>query len=222
MNNILIVDDNEKLRDDLCDWLTGDGFMVSSTTDGVSGMDLFLDKLPDLVIAEIDLARLNGFEFLAKIREISGGLPPIFIFLTARSRMIDMRRGMSYGADDYLFKPVSKADLLSAVKTRLAIRHRLIQGVTFNANIQSSLNVPFNLHQVDVILKKLSKTEIKILKVVSEEMSTAEIARLLYVSPKTVENHRHNISRKLHLKGGHSVMSLAFKLRPILASLGKL
>jgi len=221
MNNILIVDDNEKLRDDLCDWLTGDGFMVSSTTDGVSGMDLFLDKLPDLVIAEIDLARLNGFEFLAKIREISGGLPPIFIFLTARSRMNDMRRGMSCGADDFLFKPVSRTDLINAVNTRLSIRKRLVQGITFNASIQSTMSTPFNLAEVDAMLDKLSKTELKILKFIAEEKSTIEIAQMLYVSPKTVENHRHGIARKLALKGSHSVLSLALKLRTVLVSKGE-
>lgn len=219
MYSILIIDQDSKSRDELFEWLTDDGFHVSMASDGVSGVNLFLEKLPDLLIADTDLPGLNGYDLLKKIREITGGLPPVFIFLSSKSRMLDMRKGMIHGADDFLFKPVSKADLINAVNTRLSIRKRLVQGITFNASLQSTMSSPFNLNEVDAMLDKLSKTELRILKFISEEKSSAEIALILYISPKTVENHRHSIARKLSLKGSHSVLSLALKLRSVLGSM---
>lgn len=214
----MIIDQDSRSRDELFEWLTADGFRVITASDGVSGLNLFLENLPDLVIADTELPGLNGYELLKKIRDITGGLPPVFIFLSSKSRMIDMRKGMINGADDFLFRPFSKADLINAVNTRLSIRKRLVQGITFNASLQSTMSTPFNLAEVDAMLDKLSKTELRILKFISEEKSSAEIAQVLYVSPKTVENHRHSIARKLALKGSHSVLSLALKLRSVLAS----
>jgi len=175
----MIIDQDGKSRDELFEWLTDDGFNVFMASDGVSGVNLFLEKLPDLVISETDLPGVNGFDLLKKIREITGGLPPVFIFLTSKSRLNDMRRGMSCGADDFLFKPVSRTDLINAVNTRLSIRKRLVQGITFNASIQSTMSTPFNLAEVDAMLDKLSKTELKILKFIAEEKSTIEIAQML-------------------------------------------
>ena len=68
--------------------------------------------------------------------------------------------------------------------------------------------------EAEEILSKLSKSEKRILYYVAQGKSTQEIANLINLSPKTVENHRHHISKKLDLKGGHSVLTLALKIKP--------
>lgn len=222
MYNLLIIDGDEKLRAELEEWLVADGYGVRTAADGVSAMNQFLERLPDLIISDMELPGLSGSEFLQKIRDLTDGLPPVFIFLTAKSGISYFRKGMSFGADDCLLKPLSRADLLNAVSMRLSLRKGLIQGITFNAANPSGSSVQLNISEVNSMLKKLSKTEMKIFRYVAEEKSTAEIAGLLYVSPKTVENHRHSISRKLKLKGGYSVLTMALKLKPVLSALDDL
>jgi DNA-binding NarL/FixJ family response regulator len=128
---------------------------------------------------------------------------------------------MNLGADDYLLKPVTRKDLMTAVKVRLSHRQQILEAIRKQSSdatgdVNSS---EYDEESVKAMLAQLSKTEKKVFYFVSQEKSTAEIATLLYVSPKTVENHRHNISKKLKLKGGHSVLALALKTKPILSRL---
>jgi DNA-binding NarL/FixJ family response regulator len=120
------------------------------------------------------------------------------------------------GADDYLTKPVNSTDLLAAIEIRLSQRDKLLNELSDRIN--KSLNDKLDMSKEDAekIIGRLSKSELRILYYVAQEKSTQEIADLIFLSPKTVENHRHNISKKLDLKGGHSVLTLALKIKPYL------
>jgi DNA-binding CsgD family transcriptional regulator len=114
---------------------------------------------------------------------------------------------------------VNRKDLLSAIETRLKQRTKVLEEM--NRRINESINgaLDFGFDEVQALLSRLSKSERKVLYYVSLEKSTSEIADLLFISPKTVENHRHNISKKLDLKGGHSVLALALKIKPHLGNI---
>jgi DNA-binding NarL/FixJ family response regulator len=219
MNKVLIIEDEEILRQNLRDILDLEGYEVKVAPNGMDGIELYNIEQPDLVLCDIKMPKMDGFDVLNTIRDLPGGLTTAFIFLSAKVEHDDIRSGMNLGADDYLLKPVNRKDLLSAIETRLKQRAKVLEEM--NRRINESINgvLDFGFDEVQALLSRLSKSERKVLYYVSLEKSTSEIADLLFISPKTVENHRHNISKKLDLKGGHSVLALALKIKPHLGNI---
>jgi DNA-binding NarL/FixJ family response regulator len=219
MNKVLIIEDEEILRQNLRDILDLEGYEVKVAPNGMDGIELYNIEQPDLVLCDIKMPKMDGFDVLKTIRDLPGGLTTAFIFLSAKVEHDDIRSGMNLGADDYLLKPVNRKDLLSAIETRLKQRSKVLEEM--NRRINDSINgaLDFGFDEVQALLSRLSKSERKVLYYVSLEKSTSEIADLLFISPKTVENHRHNISKKLDLKGGHSVLALALKIKPHLGNI---
>lgn len=219
MNKVLIIEDEEILRQNLRDILDLEGYEVKVASNGMDGIELFNIEQPDLVLCDIKMPKMDGFDVLKTIRDLPGGLTTAFIFLSAKVEHDDIRSGMNLGADDYLIKPVNRKDLLTAIETRLKQRSKVLEEM--NRRINDSINgvLDFGFDEVQALLSRLSKSERKVLYYVSLEKSTSEIADLLFISPKTVENHRHNISKKLDLKGGHSVLALALKIKPHLGNI---
>jgi|JI10StandDraft_1071094.scaffolds.fasta_scaffold54232_2 diguanylate cyclase len=219
MNKVLIIEDEEVLRQNLRDILDLEGYEVKVAPNGMDGIELYNIEQPDLVLCDIKMPKMDGFDVLKTIRDLPGGLTTAFIFLSAKVEHDDIRSGMNLGADDYLLKPVNRKDLLSAIETRLKQRTKVLEEM--NRRINDSINgaLDFGFDEVQALLSRLSKSERKVLYYVSLEKSTSEIADLLFISPKTVENHRHNISKKLDLKGGHSVLALALKIKPHLGNI---
>jgi DNA-binding NarL/FixJ family response regulator len=115
-----------------------------------------------------------------------------------------------------LTKPISNRDLIRAVEVRLSLRAKLLKEVS--KRVENSIQEDRVISQEDAesILGNLSKSELRVLYHVAQEKSTQEIADKIFLSQKTIENHRHNISKKLNLRGGHSVMALALKIKPYL------
>ena len=219
MAEILIIDDEKAIRKTLMEILSFEGYKVDEASDGEEGLKKFKEKTYDLVLCDIKMPKMDGFDVLKTIRDLPGGLTTAFIFLSAKVEHDDIRSGMNLGADDYLLKPVNRKDLLSAIETRLKQRTKVLEEM--NRRINDSINgaLDFGFDEVQALLSRLSKSERKVLYYVSLEKSTSEIADLLFISPKTVENHRHNISKKLDLKGGHSVLALALKIKPHLGNI---
>ncbi len=125
MAKILIIEDEQLVRESICDLLTLHGFEISSAGDGLTGLGLARQLQPDLIICDITMPGLNGHEVLVALQADpeTSGIP--FIFLTAKSDMEDLRRGMKLGADDYLSKPVIIDELTAAVKARLTRYHKI-------------------------------------------------------------------------------------------------
>lgn len=119
MERILIIEDENVLRESLVDFLEVEGFKCIQASDGVEGIELARRELPDMIVCDIKMPGLNGHEVLKELRRDSRTSTIPFIFLTALVDKSDVRRGMELGADDYLTKPFLTEDLLSAIKTRL-------------------------------------------------------------------------------------------------------
>lgn len=202
------------MRNNLREILELEGFEVLVASNGQEGVDVFLESMPDLVLCDIKMPRMDGYEVLKSIRVLPGGLTTSFIFLSAKVEHEDIRSGMNLGADDYLLKPVSRKDLLGAVEHRLAKREVLLKDIQRRINDAVNGHLEFGSDELDSILSLLTKMERKVLFLVAMEKTTSEIGDELFISPKTVENHRHSISKKLNLKGGHSVLAFALKIKP--------
>lgn len=201
---ILVIEDEAALRNNITEIIEHYGFRVISASTGEEGIKLAEELIPDIIISDIMLPGIDGFEMFARVKQLPQLKRTAFIFLTAKSTRSDARTGMDMGADDYLTKPFTKEELISSVRTRF---EKL-----------SKLNEP-QLEDTELIdatsknLSSLTKTENKVLNEISEGRTTPQIAQKLFVSKKTIENHRVNISRKLNLSGPNSLIKFALQLK---------
>ncbi|MDZ8187569.1 MAG: response regulator [Nostoc sp. ChiSLP02] len=119
MNTILIIEDEEQIRENLEEILQIYKFKTLIASNGKIGLEIAKTKLPDLIICDIMMPELDGYNVLSDLRqnEATANIP--LIFLTAKSERSDFRMGMEIGADDYLTKPFTTQELLKAIATRL-------------------------------------------------------------------------------------------------------
>lgn len=122
MATILVVDDEKSVRELVADVLQASGHHTLLAADGAVGARLAEEHRPDLIILDVNMPHINGFQMLDKIRTAPQTSDIPVIFLTAEQGRTAMRRGMTGGADDYLFKPVSAYELLEAVEAQLKKR----------------------------------------------------------------------------------------------------
>ena len=118
MRSILLIEDNDELRENTAEILELANYKVTSAENGKVGIQAALEKKPDLIICDVMMPELDGYGVLHLINknpELSG-IP--FIFLTAKSERSDLRKGMEMGADDYITKPFTDIELLNAIESR--------------------------------------------------------------------------------------------------------
>ena len=119
MAKILVIEDEQALREEILDVFHFEGYTVIGAQDGRIGAQRASEQLPDLIICDINMPNMNGYQVLEKLRQNPTTALIPFIFLTAKGERSFMRHGMELGADDYLSKPFTHAELLAAVRARL-------------------------------------------------------------------------------------------------------
>ena len=119
MTSILLVEDDELVRLSTLDMLEAEGYQVFSAENGLQGLEVARKNLPALIICDIMMPGMDGYEVLANLRNSPETATIPFIFLTAKADMAALRQGMELGADDYLTKPFSIDQLLTAIQVRL-------------------------------------------------------------------------------------------------------
>lgn len=119
MKKLLVIEDDENILANLKYLLTASGYEVLAANNGLEGYNLAKKFIPDLIISDIMMPEIDGYELKKKLdaNKKTAAIP--FIFLTAKAEMQDIRAGMNIGADDYLIKPFKTRDLLQAVEIRL-------------------------------------------------------------------------------------------------------
>lgn len=127
MKKILLIEDNDDVRENTAEILGLSNYEVFTASNGKDGVELALKEVPDLIICDIMMPVLDGYGVLHLLtkRQETAGIP--FIFLTAKSEKEDFRKGMGMGADDYITKPFDGAELLNAVEARLRKNEALKQ-----------------------------------------------------------------------------------------------
>lgn len=119
INSILVVDDEPELLENIRMPLEMAGYQVLAANNGVEALDLLKKRSVDLILADIAMPYMNGYQLLERVRENRQWAAIPFIFLTARKMDSDVRYGKSLGVDDYLTKPITAIDLLAVVAGKL-------------------------------------------------------------------------------------------------------
>ena len=127
---ILVVEDHEPLLNAIRMVLQRAGYTVLTATDGQKGLEVMERVRPDLIVADIMMPNMDGYEFYQAVRARPEGLTIPFIFLTARTTREDILRGKGLGAEDYLTKPFDPEELLVAVRSRLKRAGEIQQAIS--------------------------------------------------------------------------------------------
>ncbi len=119
MSKILVIEDEDYVRNNVLELLEAEHFEVIGAENGLLGVGAAQEQIPDLIICDVMMPQMSGHEVLENLRKDPKTELIPFIFLTAKADKTDIRQAMEQGADDYLTKPFTRAELLAAVQTRL-------------------------------------------------------------------------------------------------------
>ena len=142
---ILVVDDEPRIIEVVSMNLEVEGFQVSSAKSGYEALEKLAKVLPDLVILDVMIPEMDGFETLKRIREVS--TVPV-IMLTVKGEETDRVTGLDLGADDYVTKPFSPRELVSRVKAALRRAEMPTPAPKTEIRIDGDLSIDFNRHRV--------------------------------------------------------------------------
>jgi len=184
MSRILVIEDDSKLRANICELLVSENYDVENTENGLIGLGKVSHYCPDLIISDIMMPQMNGFELLKELLKSPETATIPLIFLSAKAEPEHLREGMNLGADDYLFKPFRITDLLNAVETRLKKKEATEQKIR-EVHEQVSRKIPHELRTPLVPILGLSE-------MIDEENDISEIKEMA----KVIKSN----GKKLHQK----------------------
>jgi two-component system alkaline phosphatase synthesis response regulator PhoP len=204
MSRILIVEDEESILVALEDNLRLEGYEVESAADGTKGLALACEKRHDLILLDIMLPGMNGFDLCRRLRQ--DGISTPILMLTAKGQEVDKVLGLELGADDYVTKPFSPRELLARVKAILRRTSRVQESrevVRFG-----DVEVDFGKYEArragsPIFLTALEFSLLHFLvrnqdRVVSRDAILDEVwGKEIYVQPRTVDKHVAELRKKI-------------------------
>ncbi|MEX1276354.1 MAG: hybrid sensor histidine kinase/response regulator [Bacteroidota bacterium] len=167
---VLVIDDEVSIRETIVIILKQHSYATFGASNGVEGLELARKQLPDLIVCDVRMELVDGYQVLAAIRNDPTTASIPFILITAEQSKTGMRQGMDLGADDFLLKPFSSSELLSAVKARLQKHEALVQQAEtklehlreqLSTALPHELRTPLNgiLGYSDILRKQFSELE---------------------------------------------------------------
>jgi DNA-binding NarL/FixJ family response regulator len=189
---ILVVDRNTGSRSQVANLLERMGYETRQARNGREALEAARQVQPGLVLLEVNLAEVSGYEVCRELRDRFGDDIAIIFLSADRTEPYDRVAGLLLGADDYIVKPFDEGELLARVRS--ALRHSVI---------------PRNGSQGDPAAKALTSREREVLKLLARGLTQAEIAQELFISPKTVAGHIQRILTKLGVHSRAQAVALA-------------
>ena len=186
---VLIADADQAQRDTLARLLTKAGFRVLQAETGDQALALARSGTPEAVILEVPLATLSGYEVCHTLRGEFGTELPIIFLSGTRTESYDRVAGLLLGADDYLVKPYAEGELIARM-TNLIRRSRT---------------------RALGDARRLTKRELEVLDLLGEGLRHEDVARRLFISPKTVATHVEHILRKLGVRSRAEAIAVAYR-----------
>ncbi|MBU5477900.1 response regulator transcription factor [Eubacterium sp. MSJ-13] len=164
MVHILVVDDDEKLNKTVCTWLNDCGFETKGVLNAKDAFDELYNSLYEIIISDIMMPGVDGFEFAQKIREINKHIP--ILFMSAKDDLSSKQKGFQIGIDDYMVKPIELAELEMRVKAllrraniemerKLTIGNLVLDADAMTAEIDGE-EIPVATREFNILFKLLS------------------------------------------------------------------
>lgn len=210
---VLLVDDHPILRKGLADVIenyAGNYRIISEAANGKEALEKITIFDPDIVILDIEMPEMDGFQFL---KELKNSKPDIII-LTAHKEEHYFNKAMDLGVMAYVFKESAIDDICDCLQMVSKGSYYISPELSSYLIRRMKKLEHHSLNEPSI--NDLTPTEKKILKLVSENRTSREIADMLFISDQTVNKHRSNISEKLNLHGTHSLIKFAIENKLLL------
>lgn len=210
MKRILVVDDDLTLRTALSRYLSKRGFHVQDVQSGLEALKWLENEPVDIVVSDVLMPEMDGFEFCRRLRASRVGQLVPFIFLSSKAEVEDRVLGHSIGADDYVIKPFEPRELLAKIEAQLERSRRthaeIIRLMQQTVAPKSEAPTPKVPHPLP-----LTPAEEKVFWEVIQGYTNKQIGEHLFVSPRTVQTHLSNILNKLQLENRSQLVRYAFE-----------
>ena len=190
-STILVVDDDKAFREFVTGLLEAAGYATAEAGTGEEAIDVAQKERPALVLLDVVLPGVSGFEICRQLKEQVGPDLPVFLISGVRAEAFDRAAGLLIGADDYLTKPVDPDELLARIR-RYATPDELVAGRTVAASV-------------------LTKREEEVLRLLAQGLDQSEIALQFVISEKTVATHIQHILEKLGVHSRAQAVALAHR-----------
>jgi len=206
---IVIVEDHTILREGLRALLSGDPQfdVVGEADDGRNGIRRCENLQPDLVLMDLSMPRMSGLDAIKEIKRQNPGIK--IIALTVHSTEKHVLAALKAGADGYVLKDATHAELVMAMKNVLMGKRYLSPGISEKV-IEGYLDGRKTVKPTTA-WDTLTQREREVLKLIGEGCRNKEVAEYLYISLKTVEKHRANLMKKLDLHNASALTALAIE-----------
>jgi DNA-binding NarL/FixJ family response regulator len=212
---VLVADDHPVFRRGLREVIEEepDLDVVAEAEDGTMALDRLLALRPRIAVLDIGMPRKDGLVLAAEVRELR--LDVGIIFLTMHKEEAAFNRALDLGAKGYVLKDSAAADIVASIRAVAAGRNYISPEIsTYLFNRMSRVS---SLAQDRPVLQSLTPMERQIVRLIAHKKTSKEIADELCISPRTVDNHRNNICRKLDLHGINALLKFALEHRSDLA-----
>jgi len=231
MKKILVVDDDALLRKILQSSLERKGYQVVSVDSGKSALVRFSQDVPDIIISDVSMPEMDGFEFCRQLRsQPSGKLIP-FIFLSAKDDLDNRIQGHTIGADSYLTKPFEMKELLANIESLIERSRRvhaeivhLIEQLVSSQSTSVVANIDRNSTPQQIVAAPLTEghdsapkplpltpAEERVFWETIQGFTNKQISERLFISPRTVQTHLSNILNKLNLNNRTQLVRFAYE-----------
>lgn len=212
---ILVVDDEDGIRDLISDALSIGGFEVENSPDGLQALKTIRDHRFDLLILDVNMPKMDGFALLEKLR--TDGIDTPVIMLSARGQKVDINQGLRLGADDYMTKPFGLEELSLRINAILKRTNKTAAEMTVIKFGPIEMNLDLYQVQFNDEVIDFSPTEFRLLeklisnngKVLSKESLMSSVWGIDYESESTVvDTYISYLRRKLHRDGFEGIKTV--------------
>ncbi|HJQ27068.1 MAG TPA: response regulator transcription factor [Blastocatellia bacterium] len=207
--HVVIADDHPVFRQGLRQAIESDRQIqvIGEAGDGEAAIELLRALSPDVVVLDIGMPKINGFAVARQMRE--SHMRSKAIFLTMYDEEDAFNRAIDLGVKGYILKDSAVTDIVAGIKAVAAGEHYLSPALS--SYLVNRANKASRLRKQQTGLDLLTEAERRILKLIAEQKTSKQIAGELFISPRTVDNHRANICEKLQIHGSNALLKFALE-----------
>ena len=207
-----MADDHPLYRKGLADLVRSDSSMelISEASDGEEALEIIRKQQPDVAVLDVEMPKLSGLDVAREIK-LTENTQTGIIVVTAYKDAEMFNEAFDLGVSGYVLKESAIHDILDGI--RIVAQGDQYISPSLAGLLLKRRAATSSLRTETPGISQLTPAERKILKLISLDRTSKEIAHSLGISPRTVENHRANISRKVDVKGTHSLLKFAFQHR---------